>query len=339
MKLAWVFQADGILGGTPAIGPDGTCYFGSRSGALYAVDARGVQRWRFQTGGPVEAAPCIHPAGPVVFGSYDGRVRALDPEGRLLWERDVGAPVMTTPCVTAAGDLWFGHDAGSLEKLSVEGEPLEQEGVTDVLSSSPIAVGEVVYTADTVLWGSDGTRISFGDEPVVAGAAAGQDGTLYVGGWDGHLYALSPGPTGQVRWRTPIGGQIYGGCSVGPAGQVLVGTRTGRVASVSSDGAIQWTRTLPDGVYGTPAISAGGLCFVGCNAARVYALDLATGSIVAEVLGGRDFRSSVALGDDGRVYASCWDWKLYAIDGGGGGPVESPWPQFHREAARTGRAR
>ena len=172
-------------------------------------------------------------------------------------------------------------------------------------------------------------------EPVVAPPAVGADGTLYVGSWDGFVYAIRDG---AVQWNAPVDGQVYGACAVGPGGEVLVGTRAGRVYALTSAGGPIWDRKLGDGVYGTPAIAEGGVCFVGCNDNRLYALDLTSGEVAWRERVGRDIRSSVALTDDGTILAASWDWSLYAFEGGAGGPADAPWPQFHRDAARTGRA-
>jgi len=333
-RLKWSFKADSMLAGSPAVGPDGTCYVGCRDRHLYAVRPDGSLRFKHATGGPIDAAPCVHPTGLVVFGSYDGLVRALDGDGAVRWSLDVRAPVMTTPCLDEEANLWFGADDGHLRGCDPEGRLLADVQVSDLLAASPISSGGAVLQADRRLFGSDGTRLLVASEPVVAPAAAAADGTIYVGSWDGFIYAVRDG---AVAWNAPVEGQVYAGCSVGPGGQVLAATRGGEVVALAADGKRLWARTLGDGVYGTPAIAAGGVCFVGCNDNRLYALDLASGEIVWRERVGRDIRSSVALCDDGTVVAASWDWSLYAFEGGAGGPAEAPWPQFQRDAARTGR--
>ena len=333
-RLKWSFKAGSMLAGSPAVGPDGTCYVGCRDRHLYAVTTDGSLRWKVATGGPIDAAPCVHPDGPVVFGSYDGQLRALDAGGAPLWSVDVGAPVMTTPCLDDDGNLWFGADDGRLRACDTQGRLLANIQVTDLLAASPICCGGTVLQADRLLFGSDGMRLAVASEPVVAPAAVAADGTIYIGSWDGLVYAVRDG---TVVWNAPVEGQVYAGCSVGPDGQVLAATRGGEVAALTPEGKRIWARTLGDGVYGTPAIATGGVCFVGCNDNRLYALDLATGEIAWQERVGRDIRSSVALCGDGTVLAASWDWSLYAFDGGAGGPADAPWPQFQRDAARTGR--
>ena len=333
-RLRWSFKAASMLAASPAVGPDGTSYVGCRDRHLYAVDDGGALRWKAATGGPVDAAACVHPDGLVVFGSYDGVLRAVDAAGAVVWTVDLGAPVMTTPCVDDDGRLWVGDDSGRLDCVSAEGELLARSTVSDLLAASPICSGGEVYVADRELFGSDGTRRDLAPEPGGAAAAAAADGTLYVGSWDAHVYAIKDG---AIVWRAPVEGQVYAPCSVGPDGQVLAGTRAGQVVALSAAGERLWTRKVGDGVYGTPAIAEGGVCFVGCNDNRLYALDLASGEVSWRERVGRDIRSSPALTADGTVVVASWDWSLYAFAGGAGGPAATPWPQFHCDAARTGR--
>jgi len=333
-RLRWSFKAGSMLAGSPAVGPDGTCYVGCRDRHLYAVAADGSLRWKVATDGPIDAAPCFHPAEFTAFGCYDGRLRALDADGSARWTVDVGAPVMTTPCLDGDDNLWFGADDGRLRACDPAGRLLANIELTDLLAASPIWRDGTLLQADRRLYGSDGTRLTVASEPVVAPAAAASDGTVYLGSWDGFVYAVRDG---AVVWNAPVEGQIYAGCAVGPQGQVLATTRAGDVVALAPDGTRLWSRTLGDGVYGTPAIASGGVCFVGCNDNRLYALDLATGEVAWRERVGRDIRSSVALCDDGTVLAASWDWSLYAFDGGAGGPADAPWPQFQRDAARTGR--
>lgn len=330
----WRFKAGAILAASPALGPDGTVYAGCRDGKLYAVAGDGTLRWTVDTAGPVDAAACVLPDGLVVFGSYDGQLRAVDPAGAVAWSLDVGAPVMTTPCVDDDGQLWFGTDSGRLMAVSAAGKVLARITVTDLLSASPVSVAGSVFVADRRLFGSDGTRAEVAAEPIVAECAPGEDGTLYVGSWDGHVYAIKDG---AVLWKTALDGQIYAGCAVGPDGQILAASRQGEVVALSPAGERLWTRKLKDGVYGTPAITSGGAVWVGSNSNWLHQLSLESGHKEFSAKLGRDLRSSPALADDGTVYVASWDWHLYAFESPLGGPAASPWPQFHGSAARQGR--
>jgi outer membrane protein assembly factor BamB len=86
---------------------DGAVYFGSRDGAVYALDgATGARRWRVSHRGSwVIGSPAVS-GGKVFAGSSDGHfMQALDPAtGRELWNLPTGANVLASP-VLAGGAL------------------------------------------------------------------------------------------------------------------------------------------------------------------------------------------------------------------------------------------
>src|SRR5439155_11545988 len=75
--IAWNFTAGGQANGSPAIGGDGTTYFGSSDGGLYAVQSNGAPKWSFHAGGPVVSAPALGSDETVYFGSLDRSLYAV----------------------------------------------------------------------------------------------------------------------------------------------------------------------------------------------------------------------------------------------------------------------
>ena len=53
-------------------------------------------------------------------------------------------------------------------------------------------------------------------------AAIGADGTIYVGSWDGKLYAISP--YGTLKWSYTTGGSVRSAPALGADGTVYVGS-------------------------------------------------------------------------------------------------------------------
>jgi outer membrane protein assembly factor BamB len=65
-----------------AVSADGTIYYG-RTACLYALNPNGTAKWRYWTGGFVESSPSIGPDGTVYFTSGDGYLYALNGTSRL----------------------------------------------------------------------------------------------------------------------------------------------------------------------------------------------------------------------------------------------------------------
>ena len=79
----WEFKTGGDVYSSPAIGPDGTVYFGSDK--LYAINGKsGVKLWEFETGGDVVSSPAIGSDGTVYVGSYDNKLYAIKADSKGL---------------------------------------------------------------------------------------------------------------------------------------------------------------------------------------------------------------------------------------------------------------
>lgn len=70
-QLIWNFPTEGTVAAAPAIGDDGTLFFGTMGGQLFGVSCQGEQRWRIES--PVGSAQRGISLGPPVLHS-DGRL-------------------------------------------------------------------------------------------------------------------------------------------------------------------------------------------------------------------------------------------------------------------------
>jgi eukaryotic-like serine/threonine-protein kinase len=184
-----------------AVVADGVVYFGCRDSHLYAVDAAsGAQRWAFSTGDSwVISSPSVRD-GTVYFATSDsGLVQALDAKtGNAQFSLDFKHwPFFSSP--TLAGDfLYIGSHAGRVLAIDLKARKLAWAFTTDGARKNAAAYTKADGTPDYRAAVSD----SFYDQLVIGmdrmmsvGAVVSTpviDGdTLYVGSWDGQLYAIS----------------------------------------------------------------------------------------------------------------------------------------------------
>ncbi len=73
----WKFETAARVQTAPAVGFDGTIYFGTDTEELFALRPNGTQRWVFEVGGDIQSSPTIAPDGTVYFGSNDSNFYAL----------------------------------------------------------------------------------------------------------------------------------------------------------------------------------------------------------------------------------------------------------------------
>lgn len=362
----WEFPTHDQITSSPAVGSDGTIYFGAgsdktRDTAIYAVNTNGTQKWRYAVGaeGIIGASPAIGSDGTVYIGSMDSSLYAIDGStGARKWSYAASSPIYAAPAIATNGTIYFRDDL-KLYALS---------------SSGALKWSYTINTPDT-----DGTYCS----PVV-----GVDGTVYIGNTAGKLYALTDqGTSATLRWTYEADGDIYTTPAIGADGTLYFGTLTGAFyavtpgstsatkkwsiklptfqgadASISSspalapdgtiyfaaydhklyalnpqNGATKWTFPLGDEVRASsPAIARDGTVFVGVYDGLLYAVR-ADGSLLRTFPSAGWIRSSPVIAGE-RIYFGSNDAKLHAFDLGQGA-ASSAWPMFQHDVQHSGRAR
>src|SRR5205085_3666549 len=104
----WSLRIDASSETCPAIAPDGTLYFGTFVGRLWAVRPDGSPKWTFRAGSEIKSSPAVASDGTIYFGSRDRKCYALRPDGKKKWEFSTGAWVDSSPAVAADGTVCLG---------------------------------------------------------------------------------------------------------------------------------------------------------------------------------------------------------------------------------------
>ena len=204
----WIFQEGEDFNATPAVGIDGTLFIPSTNGFVYAVNPDGSEKWSAMHGswtataiaigedgtvflaaedgfegvliaynpdngtekwrkvftpGPDEetgttfkinhGGPAIAPDGTIYIGGHEQKLIAYNPDGTEKWSFEANGPIETVPAIDNEGNIYFGDTAGFFHSVSPEGEKIRQS-------------------------------LQLGDE-ILASAAIGSDGTIYVAANDG----------------------------------------------------------------------------------------------------------------------------------------------------------
>jgi outer membrane protein assembly factor BamB len=335
---------------SPAIGLDGTIYFGSLNDTLYALNPDGTLKWSYSTNRDIYSSPAIGSDGTIYFGSYDHYLYALYPDGSLKWRYDAGTSIHSSPAIGSDGTIYFGQMLGEyypgyLYALNPDGSLKWRFPTNCDIYSSPVI---------------------------------GQDGTIYFGTWtrdtSNYFYALNP--DGTIKWRyyldcfiysSPVissdgsiyfvASNIYGSylCAlnkdgtlkwwcdeeftsgstpvIGKDGTIYCGG--GWFYAINPDGSLKWRCSLGGWVTSSPSLGSGGTIYFG-NGGVLLSLNIDdTLKWVFEV-GHTDISSSPAIGNDGTIYFGCNDGYFYAVQGSGQ-LADTPWPKFRHDSKNTGR--
>jgi outer membrane protein assembly factor BamB len=294
----WIFKAGRDIKSSPAIDPGGNLYFGSRDRYLYAVDSSGKQKWRFKTTAWIDSSPALGTTGNVYFGGWDKLFHALDRNGRELWNFKTDGEIVGSPAIDLSGDIYFGAEDGTFFSLTADGAKRWDFKTLGSIVSSPALDG-----ADRV----------------------------YFTSTDGNFYAI--GTDGKLAWKLKTGGITESSPIVGPDGTLYVGVNK-LVMAVNPTGNKKWGRGNGDLVDAAPtALKDGVIAYVSrggeCNGLlpdggtkwTYYLWQYGYGNLVP--------------GKDGTLYAPEDTIRFTALSGAA--PLaKSPWPKFRGNLRNTG---
>ncbi len=233
--VKWTYR-DGYAANSlssPAIGNDGTIYFGSDRSPdynIYALHASGTLRWKYSTGFITNGAPAIGSDGTIYIGSGDHHLYAMNPNGTLRWRFDTGSDIKGAATITPDGTIYIPAFNDYFYALAPNGTLLWQG-----------------YTGDSV---------------AAAGLALAADGTIYVGTEKLRAY----NPNGTLKWTVELPGDVYGTVpAISADGTIYVSAGKCLVA-INPDGTEHWSKEIAnEQIRSSPCIGPDDRVYVGSN--------------------------------------------------------------------------
>ena len=342
-SLKWSFAAGDAIHSSAAV-VNGTVYFGSRNGKVYALDAEtGQERWEFQTGSRVDSSPAVV-GGIVYVGSNDGFLYALDASsGKQLWKFSTFYPVASSPSV-ANGVVYFGADDYCVYALdAARGTRIWRFYAGGPVESSPVVANGLVYVATGMQYtyvlnaGNGQPRLRLKTFDSSYGSVAVLGTTALIGNYQSDFYVFDgnarnwpleyelrpywlqlwafgfaphPPAASGLLWGIKLGHNISASPTV-QDDKVYVGVDDNLVALDLQTKKKTWTFPTGGAVRSSAAIS-GGTLFVGSEDGHLYAVNSADGQKVWDFETGGIITASPTLAD-GVIYIGSQDGKFYAI--------------------------
>ncbi len=261
--------------------------------------------WTFRADGPILASPVV--ADGVVFvNTDDRRVVALDAgTGNTIWERPVEVQANSTPSV-AADMVYVGLRDGTMLALDRR-------------------TGEVVWTYKT--------------EAAIYGSATVVDGALYFGSSDHYIYALDA-LTGEFRWSKETEDWVLASPTV-EQGILMVGGQDREFYMLdANNGTVRLHVNMGSGIDRATTV-VGDVAYLTTRTGTVVAFEYSQKDVSFQKaywhmwfqlwvwnvaprpsrIPGMVWASNLSDGvlgdlatDDGRLFASTVDGRLYALD-------------------------
>jgi hypothetical protein len=325
---------------SPAIGPDGTIYYGSSDGYLYGLNPDGALRWRYNAGSAINSPPVINPDGTIYVRSGNGILHSVNgvKNGTLNWFYSTGSTV-STPAIGADGTVYVGTD-NSLVALNPNGT-LKSNLTTNGRPTSPPAFGP-----DGTIWVATGSGLvalhpngtlksnltTWGGP--TSPPAIGADGTIH-GGWGYNLLTINP--NGTLKSNLTAAARITSSPVIGPGGTIWITTDNGIVAlHPNGTPKCNLTSSSMSMVQGnsSPVIGNDGTIYYGIGD-RINALDDNCNQIWYSTTGGVINNPTITT-PGGKVVFGSSDGYVYNFHSSSTGLANSAWPQYGRDPMHTG---
>lgn len=312
--VKWTFEMEEGTESSPTIAEDGTIYFGSHDGNLYALNSDGTLKWKFKPAEPIYNQPWQRYAAilssPAI--AEDGTVYVIAPDDYLYAVED-GKEKWKFPLKWNAIDFWTSATIGSDGTIYVGSARTEATDTT-------LIAGFYALTPD----GKEKWHYAI-DAGVTSTPAIAKDGTIYVNGnllkktasgatAEGYVFAFHP--DGTLKWHFKLQDWVESSPSIAADGTVYTGSKEGRVYALNpADGSKKWEFATGDGIGGAPAIAKDGTLYVGSWDNNMYALTPeGKEKWRFSVEGGFEtIGSSAVIGAEGTVYFGTTTGILYAL--------------------------
>jgi len=315
--LKWLYETGDQISSSPAIGTDGTIYFGSQNNYFYALNADGSLKWNYETGGNVDSSPAINSDGTIYFGSRDNHLYALNPSGSLKWSYETEGWVTSSPAIGADGTIYFGSRDNHLYALNKDSSLKWRYETGDYIRSSPAidSDGNIYFGSDDgnlYALNPDGSLkwLAETGNRIVSSPAIGSGGIIYFGSRDNHLYALNAG--GSTEWLASTGDWVDTSPAIGSDGTIYFGADDGYLYALNQDGSWKWRYETGNQIWSSPSIGANGTIYFGSDDGNLYALN-PDGSLKWRYETGAGCESSPVIDSDGTIYFGATSGVLYAI--------------------------
>jgi outer membrane protein assembly factor BamB len=266
---------------------------------VFALNADGSTQWYaaiYGTNSPGRpVSPAIGDDGSI-FLMVQGPLLALTSEGITQWSVYGHLYMGWYPAIGPEGHIYiigFGNGSGTqtyLHALNDAGEQLWE-----------------------YYFGDCPTKTEPSNKGRASAPSVAPDGTVYVGIWDGSLFAFDS--AGGVKWTYQAGGAVETACSIAADGTVYFATAEPKLYAVHPDGTPAWSVPLAGAAQGMAAIARDATLRVPCSDGRLYCLDPDGAQRWSYATGVS--HSAASLDAAGTAYIGSEDGHLYAINADG----------------------
>jgi len=359
--LKWkFFTGDNKCWSSPAIGLDGTVYFGCdfektdngttiSGGNFYAMTPNGELKWKISISPMGYASAAIGKDGTVYVGTVGG-LYAISPNGSIKWKISINTNY-SSPSIGKDGTIYIGVYAinpdGSVkwkhyfkyENVFYTNPSIDSDGIIYIggISESFYASLFAIDSNNSLKWSCE--TDNFG--AIIRAHPSIGNCTIYFGAPDNYVYAINQS-NGWLNWKFKTNGDVrLASPAIGTDGTIYVGSSDGYLYAIAY-GTLKWKFKIKQNYselshMSNPAIDSNGVIYIGSTDGYLYAIN-PDGTLKWKYKTDSPIVSSPVIGTDGTLYIVSTEGYLYAFDTESEGVEDTPWPMFHHDAQHTGRS-
>jgi outer membrane protein assembly factor BamB len=314
--VKWMYRNIARFQSSPAIGPDGTIFYGTVRLLCANDPTNGSKKWCTHLVSTIKrSSPAVAADGTVYVGARDDRLYALCSgsacgaltQGSIKWSFQIhdDGDVRVSPAIGPDGTVYMaGTFNGSLHALNPNGSLKWKFSVGEaVINASPaLADDGSVYLGFLHKVSSTGSRLwefHSGSRNRSSSPAIATDGTVYVGTTRG-LFAINP--DGTQRWLVETPGRVVTTPAIATDGTIYVGTalRFPTLYAINPDGTVKWTFAGTKSFNSSPIVGANGVIYA-ASGKTVHAVN-PDGTLLWEHVTLGNIVASPAIAADGTLY-------------------------------------
>jgi parallel beta-helix repeat protein len=164
---------------------------------------------------------------------------------------------------------------------------------------------------------TNNTKWTYKNITVCGSAVTRTDGTIYVGSYEGKLYAFKS--DGTLKWTYTTASNILGSPAIGKDGTIYISDwENSTLYAINSNGTLKWKYNMGNYNYGSsPTIGSDGTIYIpNTNATNgtLYAIYPSGKLKWTCTIGGAIHGSSAAIASDGTIYIENENGTLFAIN-------------------------
>lgn len=361
-SLKWDFAIGSRNVTGAALGSDGNIYVGSSEG-LYAVSPDGKLAWQSPVLAGMHAPAVVAPDGIIYVTTSWGGFQSVNPDGTKRWDSRYGMIGFESSPTLGNGVLYLANTVSDVWAFDPSAAtPLVWElatsraGMVNRAGALPgsASVNQARSATSPVLgpdgnlyvprqhwlhsFGTDGTerwRIS----PTAGSlgqAAAGEDGTIYIGASDSGYTSklLAVDTDGAIRWQIDVAQGVLGSVVVDKLGGVYF-CSIDKLTALTADGQVKWQFNGAGQCSSSPALTEDGTLYLGVVPNHLIAVK-SDGNLKWSLLTRGTVRWPPVIAPDGTIYATTDSGDVIALQDSGSPLMSNAWPRYQHDSQNTG---